>query len=629
VEGATAQRAVARVHTGGTAIASVWTAAIAVAAWPVHTIVPGLGGDWGWVSTLAYAFEHGLTFGQGIVWTYGPLGFLDTWYGPTLYYGDVFALSWLFAAVVQLLLAGTLLIALRRVFPLPLAALLAAVTLAFIPDAPLALGLAWSVLLLTRERGGVTLPLALGLLSGIMVLGKLSQGGELLLLAVLALLVAARRRDALAFAGGALATAATGWLATGQTPADVWPYVRNGLELLAGYAAAMGRPGLAAHAWTIPAALALAAFALVLAWDLARAAPTRRRGVGLLLLCSVYLAFAFKEGFVLDDEVHIETYFGDVLVVFALLALPGWRRALPLTGLAAGVLAFTAVAGGNAALRMVDPYANAKAAVDQLRVLGSAAERERIAVDLRARIRYLYGVDPRLLTAIGKRSTMLWPYLYGEVAWAYGLNLRPLPSLEPYATYTPRLDRLGAQALADDDTAPARILRAAMAAAPALDGRHPAFEAPLTTLAIFCRYRQVAAAGPWQLLARAPDRCGAPRRLAATSARWGEPVDVPAPRRRDAVLLARIDGAREQGLERLLSLALRPYRRWIDLDGVRYRLIAATAAEGLLLRAQPRADFPQLFTLAPNPRQIAISRDRGAPDGELRVVFLEVPLNRP
>jgi hypothetical protein len=623
VEGATAQRAATRVRTRGTAIGIACTAAIAVAAWPVQTIVPGLGGDWGWVSTLAYAFEHGLTFGDGMVWTYGPLGFLDTWYGPTLYYGDVFALAWLFAAVVQLLLAGTLLIALRRALPLLLAALAAAVALAFIQDAPLALGFAWCVLLLTRERDGVGLPIALGLLSGIMVLGKLSQGGELLLLVVLALLGAARRRDALAFAGAALATAATGWLATGQTPADVWPYARNGLELIAGYAAAMGRPDPAAHAWTIPAALALAAFALLLAWDAARAAPTRRRGVGLLSLCAVYLAFAFKEGFVRHDEAHIETYFGDALVVFALLPLRGWRRALPLAGLAAGVLAFAAVAGGGEVLRIVNPYANANAVARQLRVLESATERERIRARVRARIEHLYGVHPRLLKAVGRRTTMLWPYLYGEVAWAYGLNLRPLPSLEPYATYTPRLDRLGAQALADDDTAPVRILRAAIAAAPALDGRHPTLEAPLTTLAIFCRYRQLDAAGPWQLLARAPDRCDAPRRLAVTTVRWGEPVDVPAPRR-GALLLARVEGAREQGLERLLSLALRPHRRWIELDNVRYRLIAATAADGLLLGAPPQADYPEPFTMAPNPRMIAISRDAGQPDGELRITFVEV-----
>jgi hypothetical protein len=628
VEGATAEHAVTRVRTRGTAIAIACTAAIAVAAWPVRTIVPGLGGDWGWVSTLAYAFEHGLTFGEGMVWTYGPLGFLDTWYGPTLYYGDVFALAWLYAAIVQLLLAGTLLIALRRALPLALAALAAAVALAFIQDAPLALGFAWCVLLVTRERDGLALPLALGLLSGIMALGKLNQGGELIILAALALLAAPRRRDTFAFAGAALATAAVGWIATGQTLADAWPYARNGLELIAGYAAAMGRPDPAAHDWTIPVALALVAFALVLAWEAVRAAPTRRRGAGLLALCAVYLLLAFKEGFVLQDGPHIEAYFGDALVVFALLPLRGWRRALPLAGIVAGVLAFAAVAGGGKALRIVNPYANVAAVADQLHVLGSTAERERIRAGVRARIERLYSVPPRLLSAVGRHTTMLWPYLYGEVAWAYGLKLRPLPSLEPYATYTPQLDRLGARALADDDAAPQRILRAAMAVAPSLDGRHQAFEAPLTTLAIFCRYRQLDAVAPWQLLTRAPDRCDAPRQLAATTARWGEPVDVPAPRRRDALLLARVEGASEQGLERLRSLALRPQRRWIELDTVRYRLVAATAADGLLLGAPPQADYPDPFTMAPNPRQIAISRDGGQPDGQLRITFLEVRVKR-
>jgi hypothetical protein len=188
-----------------------------------------------------------------------------------------------------------------------------------------------------------------------------------------------------------------------------------------------GSPRSPTHGWTIPAAVGLAAFALVHAWEAVRAARTRRRGVGLLALCAVYLVLAFKEGFVLQDEPHIEAYFGDALVVFALLPLRGWRRALPLAGITAGVLAFAAVAGGGDALRIVNPHANATAVADQVRVLASTAERERIRAGVRARIEHLYGVDPRLLSAIGRHTTMLWPYLYGEVAWAYGLNLRDHP----------------------------------------------------------------------------------------------------------------------------------------------------------------------------------------------------------
>ena len=630
MEGATAQQhAFPRVRHRGKAAGIACAAAIAAVAWPVQSIAPGVAGDWGWVATLSYAAEHGLTFGERMVWTYGPLGFLDTWYGPRLYYGDVFVLSWLFAALVQLLLAGTLLAALRRSFPLPLAALAAAVTLAFTPDAALALGFAWCVLAVTRDeaaprdRVALAFPVALGVLTGTMALGKLNQGGELLVLAAIALVAAPRRRDALAFAAALLATTAAGWLGTGQTLADVWPFVRNGVELIAGYAAAMGRSD-PSHGWTIPAALVLAAFALALAWDAGRDARPRRR-TALLALCAVYVAFAFKEGFVLQDAPHIEVFFGDMPVVFAVLPIRASRRPLLLSGLVAGVLAFGAVAGGHDTLRTLNPYANAKAAADQLRVVASAGRRAAITADLRTRIDALYGVSPRILAAVGGRPTMLWPYLYGEVAWAYGLDLSPLPALEPYATYTPRLDRLGAQLLASEQ-APPRILRASMTAALAIDGRFATFEAPLATREILCRYRQVASEEPWQVLVRGADRCGAPRPLATATARWGEPVTVPPARAREALVLVQVEDAGSQGLERLTELLLRPSRRWISLDGTRYRLIAATAPDGLLLAAPPRADYPQPFAMAPNPSAIAVSRAGAEPEGELRYTFVEVPI---
>lgn len=626
VEGATAQQRIAAVRTRGLAVGVAASAAIAVAAWPVRGVTPGIGGDWGWVAGLSYAAEHGLRFGDEIAWSYGPLGFFETTYGPVLYYGGVLLASWLFAAVVQLLLAGTLLLALRRAFPLALAALAAAVVLALASNRTLALGFAWCALAATRAQGAprgrlaAAFPFAIGALTGIVLLGKLNQGAELLVLAGLTLAASGRRRDAGAFAGALLASAAIGWLATGQALGDVWPYVRNGVQVVAGYAPAMGAADPALR-WTYAAALAAIALLLACAWDAGRGQPGLRRWAP-LALGAVYAFFGFKESFVRQDPGHVAELFGDLLVAFAvLLARPARRLLLP-ASVAASAVAIAAVLGLADVGRMLNPAANARAAADQVRTLASPARQDAIAAAVRQGVDAEYHVAPRLLAAVGRRSAMLWPNLWAEVAYADGLNLRPLPSLEPYATYTPALDRLGARMLAGA-RAPQRILRAL---AQGMDGRLATFEAPLATLAILCRYRPLAAQQPWQVLARGADRCGAPRALATVSAPWGAAVRVPPPRRPGALVLVRVEGAGPHGIEQLRSLLLRPARRFVALDANRFPLVAATAADGLLLRAPAAADFPRPFAMAPNPSRIAVSRDGGNPGGALRYAFVEVPI---
>jgi hypothetical protein len=638
MEGAGGQGAVVRVREGGferlatiglrtaTAIAVV---AAALAAWPVETLEPGVGGDWNWIAALSYAAHYGLRFGGQIAWSYGPLGFLTTSDGPVLYYDDVLRATWLFTALIQLLLAGTLLLALRRSLPLPIAVVGAAVVLALVPDRTLALGFAWCAVVLARRddrAGGLAstlLACALGALSGIVLLGKLNQGIALLALAAVALSAAPRRRDVGAYVGTLLASAAAGWLATGQTLADVWPYLRNGAEVIAGYAGAMGLAD-PAHRWMYAVALALTLLTLAAAWEATRGAPPRRRRA-LLVLCALYVAASLKEGFVRQDMGHMLLFLGDMLIVPAVLPLPRTRRWLVLGGLVAAIAPIGVLVPRPVLERILNPVANVRAAADQIGTLRSASRRGTLTWELRERITSGYGFGPELATAIGQRTVMFWPHLFADIAYAYGLNLRPEPTLEPYSAYTPALDRLTARMLASA-RAPELIVHAAIGSAPAIDGRFATFEAPLATLAILCRYRGVMGQGSWQLLARSPDRCGRPRALGDTTAPWGAPVAVPSADRPDALVLVRVEGAGPSGLERLKALLLRPNRRWISLDGTRFRLVAATAADGLLLRAPPQEDYRPPFAIAPNPARIAVGRDGGEPGGRLRYAFLEVPI---
>src|SRR5215218_1501625 len=627
MEGVIAERPVARVRGWGIVDAAC-VVAIAVAAWPIVTVRPRVDSEGGWFAVLAYVAQHRLPFGDQIAWSYGPLGFLTS--NPFVYYQQVFTLSWLFAVLIQLLLAVALMTALMRSLARPLAVVVAAVTLSLVVEPAFALGVIASVLLLTtpparRAWVGPACGIGLGAPTGILLLSKLNQGLELVLLPAIALAGAARRRDALAFAAGVLATVVLCWFATGQGLADAWPYVRNGAEVILGYAEAMGGSD-PAYRWTYPAAIAVVALTVALAIDGGRMLAPRRRWA-LVLLCVVHSAFAFKEGFIRQDVGHLLTFFSEMLVL--VVALPVRRSRAPalLAVVAAIVVGYGGVVGGKVFFRTLDPYAHVTAMADQVQLVVSTQRRAELTAQVRAEVASTYGIAPELLDAVSGRTVMLWPFAFGDVAHAYGLELRPLPTIEPYAAYTPALDRLGSELLASA-RAPARMLRVTPTVIGALDGRYPSFEAPAATLAILCRYRQAAVRLSWQLLARAEDRCGAARTIGSTTAPWGAHVSVPSPERPDALVLVRITGTGPRGLEHVEALLLRPPRRWINLDGVRFRFVAATAADGLLLAAPPRLDYPAPFAMAPNPSRIAVSRDGDQPDRALRYTFVEVPIRR-
>lgn len=597
---------------------------VALVAWPVRSLQPLGGADWNWVATLGYAYTQGLNFGSQINWSYGPLGFLNTLHSPTLYYTNALVLSWLFVMLLHVLLAGTLLVSLRRWLPLAAAAVVAVVVLVPTRDRVPALAIAWCALMLSRDEDEPpdlltrAFPLAMGVLTGLVLLGKLNQGPELALMVAIVFMAHPCRRDVLGYAATALVTATLGWLATGQAVADVWPYLRYSLDVVLGYTNAMGTDD--PRHWTYAAGLGLIALALVLAWDAGRGMP-RRRHWGLVALFVVYAGFTFKEGFVRHDTPHLQVFFGDMLVLFAILPAQRLRQPLLLGGVAACLVSLSVIVGSSNFVRTLDPLANANAVADQARTLVSPARQDAITARVRAGVVDGYLVPQEMLDEIGHRTVMMWPFLYGEIAYGHDLNLRPLPTLEPYAAYTPALDRRDGEMMAS--RGPARILRVHTEA---VDGRFPTFEAPLATLEILCRYRQIAANEAWQLLARSQDRCGAPRTISTRSADWGASVAVPEPRRSEALVLVRVEGAEPGGFELLRTLALRPSRRIITLDGSPFRLVAATAPDGLLLQVPPRADYPGPHTMGPNPLSIAVARDGSQPGGQLRYTFEEIPI---
>lgn len=611
---------------------------LAVLAWPFDALIPGIDGDWNWIAGLAVIAEEGHQFGDELIWNYGPLGFLNI--RPLIYYGDVATSTFVYQWALQLLLASTLYAAARRSYPAPAAFVVAFVVLALLVDRALLLAFAWCVLALTRPddapRDALArwFPVAIGVLAGILVLAKINQGVEIVAIAVATLVARPARRmsDAATFVGALVTTAAVGWLATGQALGDVWPYVRYGAETIGGYPATLGAsdPG---GQWRYWAALLIFALGSALVLNAVRGAAALRRW-GLVVVWLTFSFATFKQGFVRHDSGHVLLFVTGMLGALAVLPAKPGRRWLAVGGCGIVVCVVLYAYGAfshNADLGdRLNPYGNAKAAVEQTIVL-AGRERTRRRQELAQAIRDHYMLPEEMVEEIGDRPVAFWPFAAGDLVYALGLNWRSLPVIEPYGISTPALDDVAAEMLASP-RAPDRIVRrprpvsdpgVSLTRPPLELMLAPPFDPPLTTRAVFCGYRERARSELWQLLARGANRCGEPRQVGSVTAPWGAAVDVPEPASGTAVLV-QVEGSEAKGLERLKALWLRPDARMLVLDGRPYRLVPSTAPSGHLIAAAPDVDYRPPLEMAPNPSKLAVRRIGGQPGGELRYTFLEL-----
>jgi hypothetical protein len=116
------------------------------------------------------------------------------------------------------------------------------------------------------------------------------------------------------------------------------------------------------------------------------------------------------------------------------------------------------------------------------------------------------------------------------------------------------------------------------------------------------------------VLRRIPDRCGREKLLTSVSGEFGKTFEVPTPPP-GSLTIARVHGVNVGGIERLRTLLFRAKPRYIGFSGgnqsastaTSFRLVPGTAEDGLLISAPSAADYPEPFTLAPDPVAFTIS----------------------
>lgn len=612
---------------------------IVLVTWPGLFIGPGAGLDPSWNTALQMATHSGLDWGTQFIFTYGPLGFLTA---PATMYGGLTALSGIYVVAVLVGFAAAVLWACRW-FRLPLPV---AVAVAFVASSLAAIEvivpLAFIVCALALAdppppRATALVVYGGGVLAGLEVLVKLNSGlAVMLFVLVTVIALPERRRTNLArFAGTFAATFIVLWFATGQGVGNFDDYLRGSFEIISGYSAAMvqGDPN-----WVLPAALGLIA-AIAVCCVAATGGMRRSQRIGLLVLTAILCFSAWKEGFVRFQigGGHLLIFFLWVLAPWVSIVLaPRWRaRWIGLAGFAVTVALYF---GANE-LRpgdRLDPFGNARDAVDQVRTLLDPAERGHARDTARFATAVAYGVDQRTLELIGDRPVDVYPW-DASLAWAYDLDWHPLPVFQSYTAYTPHLDRQNADALASD-SGPELVLRHSLTPGTGnlstvfgIDGRYAPYDAPAATLAMLCHFQAVRTTPRYQLLERVPDRCGKRRELGSVDASYGQAVDVPRARPGE-VVLARVDGLAPAGAERLGTLLYRAAPRHVVFDGTRaFRLVAANAADGLVVSAPAARDFPRPFAMAPNARTLTFEKDSGflsGDGGDLTIDFYAVPISR-
>lgn len=491
-----------------------------VATWVPVIVVPTEGLDPSWMFALSDFRHSGAQWGRDVVFTYGPLGFLVA---PNAAFPRLFAVAFVGRGV--LLVAATVLIRKVRAGGLrvagrswPVDAFVAGVALSLFPYPPeAALALYGLGLYCLRQRLRKELrlgPWALVLVvlpAPVLTLVKFNIGVVAIVLLLVSQLAGSRSprvwlaRMAAVFL--VICVEVVGlWVVSAQRIGNLPAFVSSSLRITAGYSLAMAvwAPSLGWLYYSIPLVLLIAGAVFVL---------RRGDGRGWLLVeglafgSSVY--FAFRGGFTRLDRIHVATFLGAAgVALLPVICSSGhrvvdtWLRRIGPCVLI-GSMAFSSSLVGVNPIVAVDLSKNAKGVGHQLALLASKAERVR-ALETVSRSRSVSLDQARAVvlrnSVRGSLAIEPWDYDFG---WWFGLATRNPPVFQRYVAFTPWLDSLNAD-FYDGRNPPKFVLHALNNA---IDGRSAAWQAPRTTVSLFCNYMVRDTEGPWVLLEQAEWQC--------------------------------------------------------------------------------------------------------------------------
>jgi hypothetical protein len=562
--------------------------------WPIFDLTPGTGFDQSWRAALHLAARQGLDWGSvPLTFPYGPLAFLAF---PALYFGPTLVASIVVVGLTQIALCYTLLRSLRRVFVLPIAVVLAWIVLRlphFAVDSFVFLVFMWCALALDEPslRTRRWLAPAAGVACAFDLLVKPGPAIGIAVVAAITVWVVApyRWRAELLFLGSLALSTVVLWLVALNPLGNLWTWLHETGRLVVSFssAQALEEPG---REWEYFAAAILLVLLAELIWRQARGNGQWRS----VVITAIFAFTYFKEGFVRHDS-HSQLFFGACAFAYAAYA---WRGRLKLV--AVGALLLTALCAGaavspGATWSFVNPvrfgtsgYDSARAAVLEARTTLDSQRRHVEREQARQAVRDKLNVDPVALQQLAGHTVNVDPWEISAI-WAYGLDWRPIPSLQTTLAWTQSLDAANAGLLASP-RAPERILRQYEPVR--LDDTTPQLDSPGYFFSLLCNYAEEHATADWQVVGKVPNRCSAPEAISSIHAHGGDTVTVPAARSDDELVYARFHADRPLIDPR--ALLLKPSRNpELELNGnhIQYRVNLATAQNPVVLRGPGNLGF--------------------------------------
>jgi hypothetical protein len=630
---------------------------LAAAAPIVEVPRPGL--DEGWRAGLQLARLSSIKFGDPLIFTYGPLGFLDTpaYPDPVLVVSialvSVATLAALFWTVQSSLVVWT-----GRERSVLIATLSAAALGPWLTPSEkvtlicMVLGLRAVTVSGTAAQRRIALFMTVA--TAVMLLVKVSEGVVLAGLTLVVVASAGRRvghRLLMCLPLGVGVFALT-WVATGQSMAVLSDWAKGVLSIIGGYAGAMSDE-VPDYFWVVATyvvAVAVAGRAIQLHGARLVAQRSLRTTLSLIYLALI-VGFLSRQGFVRHDEGHAAFTFAICLVL--LISAP--RRGRP-TPLDVALLVLSVVLGspvsyllgldgisvvaaavtfavlmlvlGSGVIRRRESVGNGDSRLlfaglsvallltlasfqpwnrmlvaDQ--VVRSDAQRESMLERGRAADRDIYALSEPVLRSLRGRPLTVDPWEV-SLAFAYELHWQPLPVLQSYSAYTAYLDELNTRALLSDPDrivlrqSPRRLLKP-------LDGRNPLWDSPRYNVALLCHFKPMAGDDIWLSLAPGNDRCAPPRDLGATDAAAGMTIEVPR-HGADQLVLATVTPDSPSVWRAVSSAVLKdPQVLEVSVDGQAYRLPTALGGSPLVLNVPDSLGWPTEFGGGADAQSLSVS----------------------
>jgi len=561
-----------------------WFLIVSILTLPLAGMIPAPGIDNSWQTGLNIALTRGMQFGEDIVFTFGPLGFL---FMPSFCDVNHWVIAYLCGLLVHFVLVLLVFLLLPKItnselyfvfgsapllFILPFLRidekliLIALLLLTFAMMSQVSLKRFWLI---------AAMSLCLALTSSIKFSATISSAG---IMSAAALIFTYRRQFLnigimvlsylLAYMGI--------WILTGQHITNLIPYLRNSIEISAGYNQAMmcsGPNQLGPNLIVVAGIAGISFFYLLFAYGVI----TRKRGLVVFMLPFLVFAFmVFKFGFVRHDTTHFYVFFSIMPFLFGWIYL-AHKQDLPRLLRALLLMLCCAMASFMFAQNLYISQ-NVKSNLAALKLLTHGSSyRQSLTEEYKLDLRKQFNLSSALVAGIGKDRIDIVPWEI-NLLYAYDMNWSPRPIFQSYSAYTKALDLLNAKYY--ENSVPDMLLYTVKT----IDHRYAVFDEPATFREILKNYKPVSAdSGVILFRKKVQPASFRRRRISAIETNIGDPIQIP---KTNGYLFANIR-IENSLLGKAAAIAYRGERMYVhlvtDKEQFGHRFVPSTAQNGIFL----------------------------------------------